>query len=76
VPRPAFPTCMRTSFATPSPMPGSPKVAVRRTSCGWPAGGPERCSAATAPLPPTPAPGRRTVGCRPVTACSGLCDLR
>jgi hypothetical protein len=36
------------------------------------AGGPGRCLASTAPLPPTPAPGRRAVGCRPVTACSGL----
>jgi site-specific recombinase XerC len=69
VPRPAFPTYTRTSFATPSLTPGSPKGAVRRTSCGWPAGGPGRCSAATAPLPPTSALGRRTVGCRPVTAC-------
>ena len=75
VPRPAFPTCTRISFATPSRTPGSPKAAARRTSCAWPAGGPGRCSAATAPLPPTPAPGGRTVGCRPVTACSGLCTF-
>jgi integrase len=44
-------------------------AATRRTSCASPAGGPARCSSATAPPPPTPALERRTAACRRQIAC-------
>jgi integrase len=47
-----------TSCATRSPTPGSPKAALKPTSCGSLVGGYgyARCSRTTAPRPPTPAP--------------------
>jgi Phage integrase family/Phage integrase, N-terminal SAM-like domain len=67
--RPACQGCTPTSSATPSVTSGAPRVVTRPTSCALPAGGPLRCCAAMAPLPPTPAPARPTAVCHLVTGC-------
>jgi site-specific recombinase XerD len=62
--------CTLINSATRSPMRGSPKAALKRTSCGSRAGGHARCSSGMAPQPPTPGPARLTDASRRLTDCN------
>jgi hypothetical protein len=68
-----------TSFATPSPISGSPKAAARPTSYAWPAGAPAPCRTATVPRPPTSAPAKPTGASPPASGSApvyAVCAFR